>query len=116
LAQAVIREENIWNKERMRDTTEGMKETYQCKVRDCKRKCYLLFNSDSEQVSLRYNDIDHNHDGIKAKTLQGMLIPNPNKEDTENPFIENPNFVEGLDVPQKLQIKNYLQNIVIDLL
>ena len=136
-----IRADNTWNKERLRDTTDGIKETYQCKIRDCKRKCYLLFNSDSEQVSLWYNDQVHKHDCEKAQPL-GMnaitkneveklyrnkvvypsrilsafremsekLIPNPDKKDMENPFIENPTYVEGIDVPQKLQIKNYLQN------
>ena len=44
------------------------------------------------------------------REMSEKLIPNPDKNDMENPFIENPTYVEGIDVPQKLQIKNYLQN------
>ena len=39
-------------------------------------------------------------------------IPNPSKkiDDLDKPFIDNPNFIQGLSVPSKLQIKNYIQN------
>ena len=39
-------------------------------------------------------------------------IPNPSKkiDDLDKPFIDNPNFIQGLSAPSKLQIKNYIQN------
>ena len=39
-------------------------------------------------------------------------IPNPSKRltDIDKTFMDNPNYVEGLIVLSKLQIKNYIQN------
>jgi hypothetical protein len=56
----------------MRDTTEGLKECFQCKYEKCKRKCYILYNSDSLTVSLWYNDQDRNHEGSKEKIVMGI--------------------------------------------
>jgi hypothetical protein len=140
-AVTAIRLENTWNKERIRDSKEGVKEAYQCKYSKCKKKCYLLFNVDSDQVSLWFNDQEHQHDGPK-KTEFGMnfitkreienlfknnvkypsrilyalnnmtkkLIPNPDKNDKHNLLIPNPLYVEGLNIPNKLQVKNFIHN------
>ena len=119
-----------------------MKEIYKCKHFGCNRRCYILFNADSSDFSLWYNNHDHtNHDHIKVygindiakreierlvhnkvvfpvrilNALRNMAekqIPHPSKRftDIDKPFIDNPNYVEGLIVPSKLQIKNYIQN------
>ena len=44
------------------------------------------------------------------RNVSQMLIPNPNKDDLDNLLIENPFFVEGIEVPSRIQIKNFIQN------
>ena len=42
--------------------------------------------------------------------MSEKLIPNPNYDDKENHFLDNLNYVLGLEIPKKLQIKNLIQN------
>ena len=58
-AIAVIEAEKTWYKNRMRVTREGAKETYKCKHKECKKKCFLLFHPESNEVSLWFNTQEH---------------------------------------------------------
>jgi len=49
-ATRAIKVENLWHKDRNRDTREGIKEVYKCKYSGCKMRCFLLYNADNLQV------------------------------------------------------------------
>ena len=55
-AYSHIQAEDTWYKKRLRNTKEGMIETFQCKHLSCNRRYYMLFNSDSSDVSLCFNN------------------------------------------------------------
>jgi hypothetical protein len=110
-----IRADNTRNKERLRDATDGIKETFQFKVRDSKRKCYLLFNSDSEQVSLWYNDQVHKNDCEKAQPL-GMNAFTKNEVEKlfRNKVVYPSRILSALrEMPEKLIMVNaWLLNLI----
>ncbi|CAF1058690.1 unnamed protein product, partial [Brachionus calyciflorus] len=63
-----------WSKERTRQTSEGLKECFNCiKSKNCKTKSYLLLNQDNESFSLRINNISHDHVSVKSYFCYGDL-------------------------------------------
>ena len=135
-AKNLITEEFV--RERLYDTTEGQKERWVCKHFGCARKCYILFTSHDESVSLWFNDEQHQHEhqlspkkafGINPKTKDviskifrsGTRTPGqvlsvlriyqePSIKDKHNQITPNPDYVEGLVLPTTVQIRNFIQN------
>lgn len=135
LARAAI-DMNTFKRERLKATNEGQKEWFQCKHKNCNKRCYLLFSPTDETVSLWFNDTEHEqHDenkcfrGINAVTkleinkmvsqsicapsrIQSILrkIELPRLADINESL--NPDYVPGIVVPTKIMIRNYVNNTI----
>ena len=70
--------EDTWNKDRLNETNEGFNEIYVFKHYPvCSKKCYLLFNYDSTNVSLWVKDQDlENHHEIGQKFGINLITKN----------------------------------------
>lgn len=138
LAVDCINSEKTWSKERSRQTKEGLKDFYRCKVRSCKSKMYILFHEEEASVSIWRNNAEHNHadesrikNGINEVTkkqiellvkngintasriilaLKDRLNPIKAKRSDSDPDVENKMYIPGLEIPSLRQLNNYLNN------
>ena len=138
-ALLVIQEDYYRN--RFSDTKEGQKERFVCKYPGCNSKCYILYTLDDESVSLWFNDQEHNHNdtnvkekkewGINYTTKQAIdklfrsgtksggkilsvlrIYQQETIKDRDNKTINNPDFIQGIELPSTRQIVNYVNNLV----
>lgn len=122
-AEKVVQAENTWSISTTHMTEDGKKRFYRCnkakrKGIQCAAQVYLLFEVDSDAVLLFRTASDHNHDYIDNSSNHGIC------EDTKNEIkklfelrlkpkeiLENLSKMEGVKVPQKRQLYNYLSDL-----
>jgi hypothetical protein len=124
----------------MRDSVDGQKGVYYCKYPGCKNKCYKLFTAENETVSVWFNDLEHiihDENTLKATDL-GMnritkleidklyagkvhfpssILSSLRKMSEKFEIVNgkesdicNPTYVEGIKMPSKQQVYNYVNN------
>lgn len=65
----------------------SIKEVFKCKYSGCNSKCYLLYESSSNAVSLWYNEQEHQHDGQPEKAERA--IDPVTKREIEKMYLNN---------------------------
>ncbi|KAL0821529.1 hypothetical protein ABMA28_004986 [Loxostege sticticalis] len=119
-AEEFVNDEKTWSRNYTRDSEEGQKRFYRCnKVKSKGPQCdcalYLLFVNDCEDVLIFKTTSEHNHDQIGTRSDYG-ISENVKREINKlfdlrlkpKAILEALNKIEGIKVPSKRQLNNYL--------
>nr|XP_049693186.1 uncharacterized protein LOC110379661 [Helicoverpa armigera] len=118
-----VNSECTWSRNYTRATEDGQKRFYRCnKVKkrgpQCDAELYLLFVNDDDKVKVYQTNSEHNHSAIGTRDTYG--IHENTKEEIKKFFnlrlkpraiLSELAKIEGIHLPSKRQIYNYLSNL-----
>ncbi|CAF4947771.1 unnamed protein product [Pieris macdunnoughi] len=123
-AEEFIKNEKTWSIQKIHTTEEGVKRYYRCnkvKLRaeiQCSAAIYLLFDASCDDILLFRTETCHDHENSDCQSTRG--INEATKKEIEKLFelrlkpksiMKNLSKINGLVLPTKLQLNNYLKII-----